>query len=150
MSINESMTALANAIRAKAGVSGALTIEGMTAAVDGISVGSEVYIIPKGTYTLSPTLNTNVTPFNAIGTQTYFFADILLYNTTKLAFSYGIYINNGQVMTLSNPQYIIGTLMGTVIYENGAYKDAYSNKYKVAYDMAVPKEFYDWWVANTV
>jgi hypothetical protein len=36
--INEKMTGLANAIRSKAGVSGALSIDGMTAAVDGIVI----------------------------------------------------------------------------------------------------------------
>ena len=42
MSVNEKMTALADAVRAKSGVIGELSIDGMTTAVNSITVGSDI------------------------------------------------------------------------------------------------------------
>ena len=106
------------------------------------------YIIEAGEYTLATSPDVSyIAPGNQI--TDYFFADIVVLNSTKLSNGYGFLINNGKITLLSTVQWIQGTLNGTDIYKDGAYVDAYSNKYKVFTDTVVSKDFYDWWNANT-
>jgi hypothetical protein len=54
MSFNSEMTSLADAIRAKSGVSGKLTIAGMTNAVEGIELGGAFNLVKVTKYSASP------------------------------------------------------------------------------------------------
>ena len=112
--------------------------------------GSSAYVIEPGTYTFVASPSTSVTPFKTIANTKYFVQDILLYNSRKLNYVYGIYIpnNSTQIQVLSNPQYITGTINGSNIYSAGSWV-ANSNEYKVPIATSVAQEFYDWWNANT-
>lgn len=111
--------------------------------------GETAYVIKAGTYTLSPAPDVSFIHTGNL-VSNYLYADMPLNNSTKLSWGYGLNIENGKIILLSAPVSITYTLTGTTIYQNGAYVDNYSNRYRVGCDVAVTKEFYEWWVANTV
>ena len=155
MTFNDKMTSLANAIREKTGGTEQLTVDGMTDAVNGITVGSTEYIIEPGTYTFVAAPNLSPEGYSGTGVASnYLYGDMPLQNPTKLSFSYGIAIYNNsspkQLMALTNNVSGTGTMGGTKIYdETNGWADAYSKKYKVWCRAAVSEDFYNWWVANT-
>ena len=106
------------------------------------------HVIETGTYTIKS--NPDVSYVGSSGPATnYLYGDIVLYNTTKLKYNYGLWINDGTIKTLTNPVGQVGLLDGATIYSSGAYVDAYSNKYNVPIKTVVSEAFYNWWEANT-
>ena len=110
--------------------------------------GGSANVIEPGMYTFKSSPDVSyVAPSGSAAD--YLFADILLYNTTTLAYSYGLVINNGTMAVLTAPQYITSTLNSSNIYTNGAFTNNNVKKYMVPIATKVNPAFYAWWEANT-
>lgn len=108
------------------------------------------HIIEYGIYKFVDNPQTGVVSANPNYGYSYLTQDIHLYNTTKLSRGYSITVpQNKIILGSAEVSFTLIPEQGTVIYENGAWADDYSQQYKVTVPMVVSEEFYNWWNANT-